>query len=72
MDVVVIAEVPDAYHAFRTRRVQFHIETTLGDAGDDRIELLAHLVGHELHYLELDGVALGFGRCDFALGGVQG
>ena len=56
--VVVIVEVVHRYHAFTVVLVNLAVDAIRLDAGDVGVVLVAYLVGHELHHLVLDAVAL--------------
>jgi hypothetical protein len=46
---------------------QFHEEAVFGGGNDERVEILAHAVGHEFDLLPLDQLALGVGGAAFGL-----
>ena len=59
--VVVIVEIVHGHHALTVVLVNLTIDALRLDATDVRRIDIADLVGHELHHLVLDGVALGIG-----------
>ena len=68
--IEVGADGPVGNHALDLRGLDLHIDAPLGDAGHVSVELLAHLVLHELHELVLDALPFRFGGDDFPFGSV--
>ncbi len=45
---------------------QLHEQTPFGDSGDETVELLIYLVGHEFHHFVFDRRPFGLGSPNFA------
>ena len=56
--VVVIIQIAHGYHTLAVVFVNLTIDAIALDAADMSIIDLSHLVGHKLHHLVFDGVAL--------------
>ena len=56
--VVVVAKVADGDHTLTMVLIDLSVDAIGGETGNVGIVGIADLVGHELHHLVLDGVAL--------------
>src|ERR1035437_2081550 len=72
ISVLVAGQGVDGHQAFDEQVRQFHKEAVLGGGDDQRGEILADAVGHELDLLPLDEFALGVGGAAFGLRALVG